>query len=153
MSSDDAATLRVMRLREGALLPARQSADASGFDLHACLAGPELETGLELGLHPMLVPTGLAVAALPGLDLQIRPRSGLSARGVIAVLGTLDADYRGELFVTLYCLPGAAGYRVRHGERVAQLVVSRLAPVVWQEVATLDETARGTGGHGSTGAL
>ena len=140
--------LRVVRLRPGARLPARQSELASGFDLHACLDDGE---EIVLGAMPTLVPTGLAIAAPPGADVQVRPRSGLSLRGVIKTLGTLDADYRGEVFVMLYCLPGAEGNVVRDGDRVAQLVVSRLAPVRWSEVADLDATARGAGGHGSTG--
>ena len=135
-------------MRPGALLPARQSAFASGFDLHACLDGdPLVISGV-----PQLVPTGVAVAAPAGFDVQIRPRSGLSLRGVMATLGTIDADYRGELFVTLYCLPGCGPHEVRHGDRIAQLVVSRLADVEWLEVDELDETVRGDAGHGSTGA-
>jgi len=69
----------------------------------------------------------------------------------MCVFGTVDADYRGELMVTLYCLPGAAPFVVNDGDRVAQVVVSRLASVEWREVETLEETERGAGGHGSTG--
>ena len=141
--------LRFVRLRPGARLPQRQSALASGYDLHACLdpAG----AGLEVGTMPVRVPTGIAIASPSGLDVQIRPRSGLSARGVIGTLGTIDADYRGELFVTLYCLPGVGRFAVQDGERVAQLVIARLAEVHWREVEALDETGRGGAGHGSTG--
>ncbi len=138
-----------MRLRAGARLPERQSTLASGFDLHACLDGVD---EIVLGATPTLVPTGIAIAAPAGADVQIRPRSGLSLRGVMAVLGTLDADYRGELFVSMYCLPGAEGHAVRDGDRVAQLVVTRLAPLRWAEVGGLEATARGAGGHGSTGS-
>ena len=98
-----------------------------------------------------MVPTGLAVGAPPGVDVQIRPRSGLSLRGVMTTLGTLDADYRGELFVTMYCLPGSEGHMLRDGDRIAQLVVARLEPVNWRVVSELDATSRGAGGHGSTG--
>jgi dUTP pyrophosphatase len=97
------------------------------------------------------VPTGIAIAAPPGSDVQIRPRSGLSRRGVLGVLGTIDADYRGELLVTLYCLPDIGTFEVADGDRIAQLVVSQLADIEWQETDALDDTARGTGGHGSTG--
>lgn len=141
------AVLRVRRLREGARLPQRQTALASGFDLHACLEG----ASLMVERLPVLVPTGLAIAAAPGLDVQVRPRSGLSSRGVMAVLGTLDADYRGEVFVTMYCLPGAGPHEVRDGDRIAQIVVARLAEVAWQTADDLDPTDRGAGGHGSTG--
>lgn len=146
------ALLRVRLLRRGARLPERQSALASGFDIHACLEGE----AIELGTAPVLVPTGIAVAAPEGLDVQIRPRSGLASRGVIAVFGTLDADYRGELFVTMYCLAGggsggAGRYLIEDGERIAQLVAGRLAPAAFELAEELDATERGAGGHGSTG--
>lgn len=143
-----AMSLDVRQLRPGARLPRRQSALASGYDLHACLEGGTLH----IEGAPVLVPTGLAIAAPAGLDVQVRPRSGLSLKGVMAVLGTLDADYRGEVFVTLYCLPGTGPHEVHDGDRIAQLVVSRLADVTWRAVDALEETARGSGGHGSTGA-
>ncbi|MCC6236643.1 MAG: dUTP diphosphatase [Dehalococcoidia bacterium] len=139
--------LQVRPLRPGALLPVRQSALASGYDLHACLEGGPVS----IGSTPQLVPTGLAIAAPAGVDVQVRPRSGLSLRGVMATLGTIDADYRGELFVTLYCLPGCGPHEVHHGDRIAQLVVGRLADVEWQLVDELDATLRGEAGHGSTG--
>ncbi len=139
--------LKVSLLRDGARMPARQTSMASGYDLHACIEdGPLLITGT-----PVLVPTGIAIAAPEGIDVQIRPRSGLSSRGVIAILGTLDADYRGEVFVTMYCLPGCGPHEVHSGDRVAQLVVSRLVDVDWEPTTTLQETVRGAGGHGSTG--
>ena len=146
MASDrDRLTVRL--LRPGALAPRRQSDHATGHDLHAELGGGSME----VGTRPVRVPTGIAIAAPPGLDVQIRPRSGLSLRGVMATLGTIDADYRGELFVTMYCLPDPGRHVVEHGDRIAQLVVARLAPVEFEVVETLDETARGEGGHGSTG--
>ncbi len=116
------------------------------FELHACLDAP-----IEIGTLPVRVPCGIAFAAPEGADVQVRPRSGLSARGVLAILGTVDADYRGELMVTLYRLPGAEPLTVRDGDRIAQLVVSRAATLDWREVEQLDDTARGSGGHGSTG--
>jgi dUTP pyrophosphatase len=139
--------LELVLLRPGARLPERQSSLASGFDLHACLEGGTLE----VGTRPVRVPTGIAIAAPPGSDVQIRPRSGLFARGVIGGFGTIDADYRGELFVTLYCLPDLGPYVVQDGERIAQLVVSTLATVDWQVVESLSSTDRGERGHGSTG--
>ena len=139
--------IAVQLLRPGARLPERQSTLASGFDLYAELGGGSME----VGTRPVRVPTGIAIAAPPGFDVQIRPRSGLALRGVLATFGTIDADYRGEIFVTLYCLPEPGRYVVEHGERIAQLVVARLAPVELEVVDVLDETSRGTGGHGSTG--
>lgn len=137
----------VQLLRPGARLPERQSALASGFDLHAELGGGSME----VGTRPVRVPTGVAISAPPGLDVQVRPRSGLALRGVLATFGTIDADYRGEVFVTLYCLPDPGRYVVEDGERIAQLVVARLADVELEVVEALDETSRGAGGHGSTG--
>ena len=134
-------------LRAGAVLPQRQSELASGFDLRACLDGGSIE----VGTMPVRVPCGIAIAAPAQADVQIRPRSGRSSRGVMATFGTIDADYRGELMVTLYCLPDVGKYVGQDGERVAQLVVSQLASVEWAQVETLDETERGAGGHGSTG--
>ena len=143
---DATQSIRVQRLQPRARLPERQTALASGFDLHACIEAP-----IEVGTMPVRVPCGIVIAAPPDTDVQIRPRSGLSARGVLAVLGTIDADYRGELMVTLYCLPEAAPFTVNDGDRIAQLVVSHLASVEWGAVDILDETERGVGGHGSTG--
>lgn len=140
------APLRVRRLRPSARVPARQTAAASGYDLHACLDAP-----LVINEQPVKVPTGIAIAAPEGWDVQSRPRSGLAARGVLSVFGTIDADYRGELFVTMYCLRGCGPFTVNDGDRIAQLVVARLAPAEWVEVDSLEDTARGAGGHGSTG--
>ena len=139
--------LRFMSLRPGARMPGRQSALATGYDLRACIGGGSLA----IGTAPVRVPTGIAIAAPPGTDVQVRPRSGLLARGVIGGFGTIDADYRGEVFVTLYRLPDTGPFSVRDGDRIAQLVVSRLADVSWRQVEALDETGRGNGGHGSTG--
>jgi dUTP pyrophosphatase len=139
--------LRWKRLRPNARLPEQQTELASGYDLHACLDdGP-----LTLGTMPTRVPTGIAIAAPPGIDVQLRPRSGLFARGVIGTVGTLDADYRGELFVTLYCLPDLGTFEVNDGDRIGQLVVSALIEARWIETDQLDDTTRGAGGHGSTG--
>ena len=142
----DEIELRVTRLRPDAVVPRRQTDLATGYDLHACIDAP-----ISIGELPVRVPCGIAIAAPPGADVQVRPRSGLSARGILAVFGTVDADYRGEIMVTLYRLPGAAPLTISNGDRVAQLVVSRAAAVRWEETPDLDATARGAGGHGSTG--
>lgn len=140
--------LRVVRLRPEAKLPHRASAEASGLDLYACLPDAGF---LDLAAAPCAVPTGVAIEFPFGVDVQIRPRSGLSARGVGVTLGTIDADYRGELLVTMF-LFGGASHRVQHGDRIAQLICGRLASVDLIEVTELTETERGAGGHGSTGA-
>ncbi len=142
------AALKVKRLRPSARLPQRASPGATGFDLYACLDAD----GLQIGQEPVRVPTGIAIEAPPGLDAQVRPRSGLSAQGVTVTFGTIDSDYRGELLVTMYVLPYRGPHVVRHGDRIAQLVVGRTADVVIEEAAELTPTLRDTGGHGSTGA-
>jgi dUTP pyrophosphatase len=100
-----------------------------------------------------LVPTGLAIALPEGHEGQVRPRSGLAAKHGITVLnapGTIDEDYRGEVKVLLVNL-GDVAFTIRHGERIAQLVVAPVTKVEVDEVDALDETARGEGGFGSTG--
>ncbi len=140
--------MRVKLLRPGARLPYRATELASGFDIHA-----SLQDGLEVRLSqvPTLIPTGLAMEVPPGLDAQLRPRSGLARQGVLATYGTLDADYRGELFIALYTTSPLIEYTVRDGDRIAQLVITQLSQVEMMEAAELTETARGAGGHGSTG--
>jgi dUTP pyrophosphatase len=99
----------------------------------------------------MKVPTGVAIEAPMGLDVQIRPRSGLSSKGVMVTLGTIDADYRGELLVTMYVLPHRGPHVVEDGDRIAQLVISRVAEVSLEAAEELEATGRDAGGHGSTG--
>jgi dUTP pyrophosphatase len=140
--------IKLRRVSPDARIPVRASAGASGYDLHACLPGGG---SIDLSRDPVSVPTGIAIEAPPGIDVQIRPRSGLSARGVGVTLGTIDADYRGELLVTMYLFGTRAAHQVNHGDRIAQLVFARLAPVELIEVDTLSHTERGEGGHGSTG--
>ena len=142
----DPVKIHWQRLRSNALLPAKQTELASGYDLHACI-----DTPIELNTLPQLIPTGIAVATPPDIDLQIRPRSGLFLKGVIGTIGTIDADYRGELYVALYCLPDLGKFIISYGDRIAQLVVSTLTTIMWNEVEKLNETERGLGGHGSTG--
>ena len=141
--------LRVKRLRESARIPLRATAASSGLDVFADLGG---EGSLELSGTPVLVPTGVALEVPAGYEVQVRPRSGLSRRGVDVAFGTLDADYRGELLVNMVLRdPAGRRHRVAHGDRIAQIVV---APVVLAdviEVEELSDTQRGDGGFGSTG--
>lgn len=142
--------LRVRRLRAAAQLPTRGSELSSGLDLYAELS--EQGGSLQLGLMPQPVPTGIACAPPAGHEIQIRPRSGLTRRGVEIGWGTVDADYRGELLVSMSLRgPAGRGYRIEHGDRIAQLVVAPVALTEVEEVDELDDTARGTGGFGSTG--
>ena len=103
-----------------------------------------------LDATPRLIPTGLAIETPPGHEVQVRPRSGLSRRGVVVAFGTVDADYRGEVLVNMRW-SGEGRFRVRQGDRIAQLVVAPVALSDVEEVEALGETERGGGGFGSTG--
>ena len=100
-----------------------------------------------------LIPTGISVAIEEGYEIQIRPRSGLAAKSNISVLntpGTIDSDYRGELKVILFN-HGTIKFVVNNNDRIAQMVLSPILKVNFEEVDELPETVRGTGGFGSTG--
>ena len=137
---------------EGLPLPAYETAGAAGMDLRAAVPEHEPLTLKPMARHP--VPTGLALALPDGYEGQVRPRSGLAARNGITCLnspGTVDADYRGEVKVILINL-GAEDVVIRRGDRIAQLVIAPVTRAAWTEVESLDATARGAGGFGSTGA-
>ena len=145
--------VRVMRLPhgEGLPLPSYQSEHAAGLDLIAAV--PEnAPTTLAPGARA-LIPTGIAIALPDGTEAQVRPRSGLAVKHGLTVLnapGTIDADYRGELQVLLVNL-GDAPVAITRGMRIAQLVIATVARAALREVASLDQTTRGSGGFGSTG--
>lgn len=132
---------------EGLALPAYATDGAAGMDVLAA----ETVTLAPGARHA--VATGLALAIAPGYEIQVRPRSGLALKHGISVPntpGTIDSDYRGELKVILIN-HGAEPFAVTRGDRVAQLVLAPVVRAAWEEVAELDETARGPGGFGSTG--
>ena len=144
--------LRVHRMRAGAILPRYESEGAAGMDLAACLdADATIAPGKTAKLS-----TGLQVALPPGHEGQVRPRSGLAARHAVTVLnapGTIDEDYRGELQVLLVN-HGREPFTVRHGDRIAQLVVvpvTRVEVIAVGDVTELGSTERGSAGFGSTG--
>lgn len=139
--------LQVRRLRPDARLPGYARPGDAGLDL-AVVEEIVLAPG-----ERAAAPTGLAVAVPPGWVGLVHPRSGLALRDGVTVVnapGTIDAGYRGELRVLLVNL-GDAPVRLRRGERVAQLVLQRVGWARVVETDRLDETARGTGGFGSTG--
>jgi len=149
-----AVDIQVMRLPHGAdlPLPAYQSDLAAGLDLLAAVPAAAPLT-IEPGARK-LVPTGLALALPPDTEAQVRPRSGLAVKHGLTVLnapGTIDADYRGEVQVLLINL-GEVPAIIERGMRIAQLVVSPVLKVVLTQVSSLDETARGVAGFGSTGS-
>jgi dUTP pyrophosphatase len=143
----------ITRLFHGADLdlPAYATAQSAGMDLLAAV--PE-----EIVLAPgerRLVPTGIAIALPEGFEAQIRPRSGLAFKQGLSVLnapGTIDADYRGEVKVLLINL-GQEPIAINRGMRIAQMVVAPYTRVDWMSVMSLDESARGAGGFGSTGVM
>ena len=131
-------------------LPEYQTHGSAGADLRADLRGEELV--LQPG-EIKLVPTGLRVEIPHGYEMQVRPRSGLALKHGITVAnapGTIDSDYRGEVKVILANL-GDAPFPIARGDRIAQLVPAPVQHAELNEVASLDETARGSGGFGSTG--
>jgi dUTP pyrophosphatase len=130
-------------------LPEYQTAHAAGLDVRANLAEPVTLKPLQRAL----IATGLFLEIPVGYEVQVRPRSGLAYKhgiGIVNSPGTIDADYRGELKVLLVNLSDTE-FVVQDGERIAQLVVARHETISWQPASTLSETARGTGGYGSTG--
>jgi dUTP pyrophosphatase len=145
--------LRIMRLPHAAdlPLPAYQSALAAGLDLVAAVPA-DAPVVIAPGARAA-ISTGIAIALPPGIEGQIRPRSGLALRHGVTVLnapGTVDADYRGEVHVILVNF-GRDPFTVERGARIAQLILAATVPAAIREVPSLDETTRGHGGFGSTG--
>lgn len=138
-------TLRVRLSRPGAV-PPRRSGEAAGFDLAACEA---------VNIPPWerrAVHTGVHVQIPPGTYARVAPRSGLAlSHGLDVLAGVVDGDYRGEVRVILMNLGGRA-VSIAAGDRVAQLILERVCTPPVEVVRSLDETARGSGGFGSTGA-
>ena len=130
-------------------LPEYETNASAGMDLRA-----SLDTPVTLGvMQRALIPTGLFIELPPGYEAQVRPRSGLSIKKGITVLnspGTVDADYRGEIKVIVINL-STEDFIVEDGERIAQMVIAQHATIEWENSVTLEETARGAGGFGSTG--
>lgn len=143
--------VKLQQLPHGADLPLPEyaTAQAAGVDLVAAIES-------DIVLKPLqraLVPTGIAIALPAGYEAQIRPRSGLALKNGISLVntpGTIDADYRGEIKVILINL-GSEDFTVTRGARIAQMVIAPVTQVSWQPAESLDETARASGGFGSTG--
>lgn len=132
-------------------IPAYQTADAAGLDLLAALPDGEARS-IPPGNYAV-IPTGLTLQLPHGTEAQVRPRSGLAAKFGVTVLnspGTIDADYRGEVGVILIN-HGKDPFVIRRGDRIAQMVISRVAQARIVESKSLSATKRGTGGFGSTG--
>ncbi|MFN7596539.1 MAG: dUTP diphosphatase [Cereibacter sp.] len=135
-------------------LPSYATAGAAGADIRANLRPQDRAMGFILDpMHRAIVPTGLRMEIPAGFEVQIRPRSGLALKHGITLPntpGTIDSDYRGPLGVLLINL-GDEPYTIRHGDRIAQLIVAPVVQARFETVAGLSGTARGEGGFGSTG--
>jgi dUTP pyrophosphatase len=130
-------------------LPKYETIGSAGMDLRANL-------GYSITLQPLersLIPTGLFIELPDGYEAQIRPRSGLAIKRGLTMLnspGTIDSDYRGEIKCIVVNLSNEA-QTIEPGERIAQMVIAKYEQIQWEAVETLEETARGEGGFGSTG--
>ncbi len=139
----------VKKLNSKVKLPSYKTEGSSGMDLIAFVDKP-------IKIKPKnsaLIPTGLSIAIPKDCEVQIRPRSGLAAKSNISVLntpGTIDSDYRGELKVILFN-HGNKQFIVKNNERIAQMVLTPILKVDFEEADSLPDTVRGTGGFGSTG--
>ena len=132
-------------------LPRYETAGAAGMDL---LAAVTADVVLQPGARA-IIPTGLQMAIPAGFEVQVRPRSGLAAKNGVTVLnspGTIDSDYRGEIGVILIN-HGAEPFTIARGSRIAQMVIASVTQGTLVEADTLDATARGAGGFGSTGVV
>ena len=140
-------TVKFLKLHDNAVLPEKATSGASGFDLVA-VEGALLQPGSRA-----VVRTGLAMEIPHGYEAQIRPRSGMAAKHGITVLnspGTIDSDFRGEVKVILQ--NHGPAHEIKLGDRIAQMVIQRVPQVEFEEVTSLTDTGRSTGGFGSTGS-
>ncbi len=139
--------IAIQRLDAALPLPARQHDSDAGYDL---------VTAIDIELVPgerALVPTGVAIAIPAGFAGFVQPRSGLAAKHGVSIVNTpglIDSGYRGEIKVMLINHDQNETFRASRGERIAQLVIQRVEDVTWRVVTSLDDTARGVAGHGST---
>jgi dUTP pyrophosphatase len=131
------------------VFPHYATEQSAGLDLSAAI---DHDIVIKPG-EVQIIPTGIAIALPAGTEAQIRPRSGLAAKHGITVLnspGTIDADYRGEIKAILIN-HSKENFTVNHGMRIAQMIIAKYEQVKFDEVESLDDTNRGTGGFGSTG--
>lgn len=135
-------------------LPAYETAGSAGADIRANLPQAQRAGGITLApMQRLIVPTGIRVEIPVGYEMQIRPRSGLALNHGITLPntpGTIDSDYRGPLGVALVNLSDQP-YIIRHGDRIAQIIIAPVLQAGFQVVEMLTETKRGQGGFGSTG--
>jgi len=144
----DKPTVKFKKLHKDAQLPTYATPGSAGMDLYAC--NDETIT-LWPGTEALLIPTGLAMELPPGYEAQIRPRSGLSLKGLSVANspGTVDEDFRGEVKVIMR--NHGHTFQIHKGDRIAQMVIVPVQQAVIEEVEELSDTQRGVGGFGSTG--
>ncbi|MCS6984145.1 MAG: dUTP diphosphatase [Leptospiraceae bacterium] len=136
------------KIHPKAEIPTKKTPGSAGYDVYACLDE-------EIVLKPFevsSVPTGLKVAIPAGYHLSVRPRSGLALHQQVTLMnspGTIDSDYRGEMRILLVNF-GSKDYTIKHGDRIAQILLEKNYDIEWQE-SKLEDTQRGQGGFGSTG--
>ena len=139
----------IKKLSSKVKLPSYKTSGASGMDLMAFIDS-------SITIKPktsFLIPTGLSVAFSEDYELQIRPRSGLAAKNNISVLntpGTIDSDYRGEIKIIIYN-HGNSDFVINNGDRIAQMILTPVIKIEFEETNNLPKTIRGEGGFGSTG--
>lgn len=144
--------VKIKKLTSTASVPEYKTSGAAGMDLCADLPGIGVVATINPG-ETLLIPTGLSLAIPEGFEGQVRPRSGLALKQSLTVLnspGTLDSDYRGPVGIILYNA-GSETRIIKHGDRIAQLVICPVATATLEVVEDLDSTDRGSGGFGSTG--
>ena len=137
--------------KSGHPLPSYETILSAGMDLRAFITEPIVIKPLQR----TLIPTGLFIELVEGLEAQIRPRSGLAFKNGVTVLnspGTIDADYRGELKVLLVNLSDI-DFTINNGDRIAQMIISNYVKINWTNTESLSETKRGSGGFGHTGSI
>ena len=143
--------IKIKRLDETAdlPLPSYESEGSSGMDLRASVTEPVLLNPGEI----RLIPTGLAISVPHGYEAQIRPRSGLALKhgiGMVNSPGTIDSDYRGEIGIIVVNW-GQKPFTIRRGDRVAQMIITKVYKADIMEVGVLESTERGEGGFGHSG--
>ncbi len=141
--------IKIKKIFEDVQIPERQTKNSAGYDLYSYCPG-----GIEIPpLSPIFIPTGVKIEIPENYDLEIRPRSGLSTKNLLFLPnspGTIDSDYRGEIFVCMVNF-GKSNFKIDHQMRIAQLLVRQTLGIEWILTDKLEATDRGSGGFGSTG--
>jgi dUTP pyrophosphatase len=149
--------VKIKKVSENAILPARMTKGSAGFDLYAFIQNPitiySRDDLFRIRNEPVLIPTGISIQLPEGYEAQLRPRSGLALKHGITILNTpatIDADYRGEIKVLLIN-HGRHDFVIENGQRIAQLIISKCEQPDFEVVSELDSTERNIDGFGSTG--